>query len=97
MSKRIRLEVDNEIEKNGWDRAARVTVQLKDGRRFSELVIHFRGTPKNPLSLAELEEKARRLTHFLLAPQKLERLGETILNLEKVKKVSQVRALLDID
>jgi 2-methylcitrate dehydratase PrpD len=94
MTKRVRLEVDREIEEKHWDRAARVTVQLKDGRRFSSLVIHFRGTPKNPLSLVELEEKARRLTQSLLPSKKLERLIETILNLEKVTSVSTLGALL---
>lgn len=94
MTKRVRLEVDGEIEKKGWDRAARVTVQLKDGRRFSELVIHFRGTPMNPLSLGELEAKARRLTRNLLAPKKFDRLSETILNLDKVAKISRLSALL---
>jgi 2-methylcitrate dehydratase PrpD len=69
-------------------------VQLNDGRRFEELVIHFRGAPNNPLSVAELEQKAKRLTKSLLAPEKLERLEETIFNLEKVQKASQLSALL---
>jgi 2-methylcitrate dehydratase PrpD len=94
MSKRVRPAVDHEIENKGWDRAARVTVKLKNGRRFSELVIHFRGTPKNPLSLAELEEKARRLTQSVLTPKELNRLSEAVLNLEKVKKISQLSSLL---
>jgi 2-methylcitrate dehydratase PrpD len=94
MSKRVRLAVDHEIENKGWDRAARVTVKLKNGRSFSELVIHFRGTPKNPLSLAELEEKAQRLTQSLLTPKELDRLSEAVLNLEKVKKISQLSSLL---
>jgi 2-methylcitrate dehydratase PrpD len=94
MAKRVRLELDREIETKGWDRAARLTVHLKDGRRLSELVIHFRGTPKNPLSAAELEEKARRLTQSLLAPKKLARLSDTIFNLEKVEKIAQLSALL---
>jgi 2-methylcitrate dehydratase PrpD len=94
MMKRVRLEVDHEIETKGWDRAARVAVRLKDGQRFSALVIHFRGSPKNPLTLAELEEKARRLTRSLLSPAKFARLGETLLNLEKAKNILQVSALL---
>jgi 2-methylcitrate dehydratase PrpD len=94
MTKRVRLEVDREIEEKHWDRAARVTVHLKDGRRFSKLVIHFRGTPNNPLSLVELEEKARRLTQSLLTSKKLERLSETILKLEQVKSVVALGALL---
>jgi 2-methylcitrate dehydratase PrpD len=86
--------VDGEIEKMEWDRAARVTVQLKDGRRFSALVVNFRGTPNNPLSISELEDKARRVTRSLLPPKKLERLCETIFNLEKVREASQLSGLL---
>ena len=42
------LRVDPEIEKKGWDRAARVTLSLRNGKRPSVLVIHFKGTPQNP-------------------------------------------------
>jgi 2-methylcitrate dehydratase PrpD len=93
MTKRVRLAVDHEIEERGWDRAARVTVKLKGGGSFSDLVVHFRGTPKNPLSLEELEEKGRRLTRSLLAPKKFARLTETIIVLEKLGKLSRLSAL----
>jgi 2-methylcitrate dehydratase PrpD len=94
MAKRVRLEVDHEIEARGWDRAARVTVKLKDGRRFSDLIIHFRGTPKNPLSRDELEAKARRLTRRQLAPQQFDRLTQAIFGLHTLKEVSPLSALL---
>jgi 2-methylcitrate dehydratase PrpD len=94
MTRRVRLKIDDEIERKHWDRAARLTVQLKDGRRFTALIIHFRGAPKNPLSDAELEDKARRLTRSLLAPKKFDRLIGSILSLEKVKKMSALSSLL---
>jgi 2-methylcitrate dehydratase PrpD len=94
MTKRVRLEVDREIEEKGWDRAARVSIQLKDGRRLQELVIHFRGTPKNPLGLDEVEDKARRLTQSLLGPKRFARLSETISRLDAMEKVSELSALL---
>jgi 2-methylcitrate dehydratase PrpD len=94
MAKRVRLEVDGAIEEQGWDRAARVTVALKDGRRFSALVIHFRGAPQNPLSADELEQKARRLTRSLLAPRQLDRLIDTVFNLEKLQRAAQLSAAL---
>jgi 2-methylcitrate dehydratase PrpD len=94
LAKRIRLETDEEIEKEGWDRAARVTVELADGRRLSELVIHFRGTPKNPLSIDELRGKAERLTRALLPPQRLEQLCDRVSRLEKLKATAELTALL---
>ena len=90
----MRLKIDDEIEKKHWDRAARVTVQLKDGRSFSDLIIHFRGAPKNPLSQVELEDKARRLTKSLLAPKTFERLVESVFTLDKEKKISALSSLL---
>src|SRR4029453_10935743 len=49
MMRRGRLQVDQEIEDQGWDRAARVTVTLKSGQRHSSLIVHFKGTPGNPM------------------------------------------------
>jgi 2-methylcitrate dehydratase PrpD len=94
MTRRVQLRIDDEIERKNWDRAARITVRLKDGRRFTDLVVHFRGAPKNPLSQAELEDKARRLTKSLLGPKTFDRLAESVLTLEKVKKISMLGALL---
>ncbi|MDH3446443.1 MAG: MmgE/PrpD family protein, partial [Deltaproteobacteria bacterium] len=83
MMRRVRLRVDAEIEKKGWDRAARVTVSLKGGGHPSTLVVHFKGTPHNPMSPAELEEKARKLTRRFFGEKKLARLVETVRNVEK--------------
>ena len=93
MTRMVRLEVDSEIEAKGLDRAARVAVRLKNGRTHTALVVHFRGTPQNPLSPSELEDKARRLTHRLLSPKRLQRLIETVHRLEKVNDVSILSAL----
>ena len=94
LTRLVRLKVDPEIEKKGWDRAARVTVRLKNGGRHTALVVHFRGTPQNPLSPAELEDKARRLTQRLLSSKRLERLIEGVSRLEKLNDVSALSPLL---
>ncbi len=96
MMRKVRLHVDPEIEKKGWDRAARVTLSLKDGRRPSVLVVHFRGTPYNPMSPSELEEKARNLTRDILSKKKLERLIETVRTVEKLDNVSKLTRPLRI-
>jgi 2-methylcitrate dehydratase PrpD len=94
MMGKVRLEVDHEIEARGWDRAARVTVLLADKRRHSALVIHFKGTPGNPMSPAQVEDKARKLTRGLLPARKLERLVEAVDRLEKIDDVSSIGTLL---
>jgi len=91
---KIHLEVDHEIEAEGWDRAARVTIELGDGRRQSKLVIHFKGTPHNPLSGAEVEAKAAKLTRGIISEKQLARLIDTVNQLEKVADVAQIGNLL---
>jgi 2-methylcitrate dehydratase PrpD len=90
LMRRVRLRVDREIEHKGWDRAARVAVTLKDGRRLSALVVHFKGTPRNPMSEAELDEKAKNLTRKLLSEKKLERLMETVRRIEKMDDIGKL-------
>ena len=90
MMRKTRLKVDREIEQKGWDRAARVTIRHGDKKRHSTLVIHFKGTPRNPLSQLEVEEKARKLTRSLIPSRQLERLVEGVENLEKLDDVSRI-------
>jgi 2-methylcitrate dehydratase PrpD len=92
--RKVHLKVDHEIEDKGWDRAARVTVSLANKRRHSALVVHFKGTPGNPMKPSEIEDKARKLTRALLPAKKLDRLFEAVNRLEKLPDVSVVGALL---
>jgi 2-methylcitrate dehydratase PrpD len=94
MMRKVRLKVDHEIEQKGWDRAARISVVLANKQRRSTLVVHFKGTPKNPMSQSEVEDKARKLTRSLLPPRQLERLVENIDSLEKLDDVSSIAASL---
>jgi 2-methylcitrate dehydratase PrpD len=94
MMRKVRLKVDHEIEDKGWDRAARVTVSLANKHRPSKLVIHFKGTPRNPLSSSELEDKTRKLTRAMLSERQLERLIAAVKDLETIDDVSSMGALL---
>ena len=96
LMRKVRLKVDHEIEAKGWDRAARVSVTLKNQQRHSKLVIHFKGTPLNPLTGAEVEDKARKLTRTILSPGQLEHLVDSVANLEKIADVAQIGELLRI-
>ena len=94
MMRKVKLKVDREIEQKGWDRAARVSVALANKQQRSELVIHFKGTPRNPMSQLDVEEKARKLTRVILPERRLGRLVEMVRSLEKIKDVSSIGALL---
>lgn len=97
MMRKIRLNADPEIEQKGWDRAARVTVDLKNKQRHSTLVVRFKGTPQNPLSHLEVEDKARKLTRAILSERQLERLFEAVQRLEKIADVARIGDLLRSD
>jgi 2-methylcitrate dehydratase PrpD len=94
LTRKVRLSVDSEIEEKGWDRAARVTLALKDGRNLSTLVVHFKGTPRNPMSQTELEEKARNLTRNILPENKLHSLVRTVRRVETLQDMSTLTSIL---
>lgn len=94
MMRKVRLKVDHEIEQKGWDRAARVTLILANKRRLSALVIHFKGTPGNPMSRLEVEDKARKLTRGILPAPRFDRLVEAVAKLEMIGDVSCITDLL---
>jgi 2-methylcitrate dehydratase PrpD len=94
MMRKVRLKVDHEIEHKGWDRAARVTVALANKQRHSQLVVHFKGTPRNPMSRSEVEDKARKLTRAILPEQQLERLVVAVKDLEMIDDVSSIGDLV---
>jgi hypothetical protein len=54
------------------------------------LIVRFKGTPQNPLSHLEVEEKARTLTRGILSERQLERLFESVHRLEKIPDVSRI-------
>ncbi len=97
MMRKVRLKVDHEIEQKGWDRAARVTLGLVNKQRPSTLIVHFKGTPGNPMSDVEVEDKARKLTRGILPERQLERLMEAVDNLEKIDDVSRLGRFLQSD
>ncbi len=61
MQRRIHTELDPDIEAQGFDKMrSRITVRLKDGREIAGWADErYRGGPENPLTDAEVEEKAR--------------------------------------
>lgn len=88
MMRKVRLKVDSEVEQKRWDRAARVTVRVGEKQRHSQLVVHFKGTPQNPLSPSEVEAKARKLTRAIMSEPRLERLVDSVRHLEMIEDLS---------
>jgi 2-methylcitrate dehydratase PrpD len=75
-------------------RSGLVEVTLTGGRKVNQFVRHPPGTPENPLDTEAVNEKARSLIRPVLGASKADRLIEQVNNLEKLPRVSSLRALL---
>ena len=91
---KVSLVRDEELAKLLPVRVAVVEIELSDGSRLSERVSAVRGTPRNPMTRAEVAEKARDLTAPLLGRETLERLVETVYAIETVTDVRSLRPFL---
>jgi 2-methylcitrate dehydratase PrpD len=91
---KVDLVRDDELAKLLPVRVTIVEIELDDGRRLAERVEAVRGTPRNPMSRAEVIEKARDLIAPVLGSDTSERLIETIFAIESVTDVRALRPLL---
>jgi len=92
LSKRIRTEIDDEIERE-WQktkpRGARVTVRMKSGETYTECVHNLRA-----MTCDDVDKKFLRLASVVLRPERCEYLVKVGRNLETVGDISSVASLL---
>jgi 2-methylcitrate dehydratase PrpD len=91
---KVSLVHDEELARLLPVRAAVVEIELADETRLSERISAVRGTPRNPMSRAEVIDKARDLTAPILGRETAERLIETVYAIETVADVRGLRPLL---
>jgi 2-methylcitrate dehydratase PrpD len=91
---KVNLVRDEELVKLLPVRVAIVEIELTDGTHLAERVSAVRGTPRNPMSRAEVIDKARDLTVPILGRETSERLIETLFAIEAVTDVRKLRPLL---
>jgi len=91
---KINLVRDDELAKLLPVRETVVDVELQDGTKLSERVSAVRGTSRNPMTRDEVIAKARDLTAPVLGRDTSTRLIETILDVEAVTEVRNLRRLL---
>ena len=91
---KVRLVMDEELEKRMPSREAIVEVTLADGTVLRERVEAVRGTAENPMTREEVVAKA----HMLIAPATGEaactKLIDKVLRLDQVKDIREFRPLL---
>ncbi len=91
---KVELVRDEELAKSLPARETIVEVELADGSRLSERVSAVRGTPRNPMTRAEVIQKARDLTTPVLGRDTSTRLVDTIFEIEKVTDIRNLRRLV---
>jgi 2-methylcitrate dehydratase PrpD len=91
---KVNLVRDEELAKLLPLRVTVVEVELADGTRVVERVSAVRGTPRNPMSRAEVIEKARDLTAPILGRETAQRLSDTVFAIEEVADIRKMRPLL---
>ena len=93
---RIHVAEDPEIEAKGpaLRHAARVAVQTTDGKTVSRDVWHRRGSPENPVSRAEVEEKFAANVDGLLGADAARRLQLLAATLETLPDAREIAAIL---
>jgi 2-methylcitrate dehydratase PrpD len=91
---KVQLLGDDELQKLMPTRVAIVEVTLTDGTQVSDRVEAVRGTVENPMSREEVVDKVRDLIAPVLGLQNCDKLIGTVLSLEKVKNIRELRSLL---
>ena len=89
---RIRIAVDDGIESRGpaFRHAARIEVRTADGRRLRREVWHRRGSPENPVSRQEVEEKFAANVDGLLDARDATRLRSLAAELDVLADASEI-------
>jgi 2-methylcitrate dehydratase PrpD len=93
---KVQLVFDPALEPNLEARQSIVEITLTDGTQISEHVKAVRGTPGNPMTQDEILAKARDLVTPVLGASKTGKLIDTILSLEKLKRIGELRPLLQV-
>src|SRR5205085_4558706 len=91
---KVDLIPDEELERRMPQREATAEIITEDGGRIREHVASVRGTFSNPMNREEVVAKAGDLMKPVLGAGTTTKLIDTILNLEGVKNVRELRPLL---
>ncbi len=90
---RVMTRVTPEADPSMGIAAAHVTIRFADGRTVDERVSAARGTPANPLTRDEIEEKFRRLAGVILPPERVARLATALRGLGDLPDMAELAAL----
>jgi 2-methylcitrate dehydratase PrpD len=92
LARRVRYHVDLDFPGPGRFKGA-LRVTLNDGRTFSEIEEHNRGSAANPMTDAELRAKFDGNVEGMLSPSARDRLADQILRVERLPNAGLLVAL----
>jgi aconitate decarboxylase len=95
-TRKIEVVEDPEFEALGDEgrHGVNLEVQLQDGKSYSEKVLHAKGSDKHPMTEDEILQKFRLLSSRVLSRSRVEKLEDTLLNLEKLDDARKIAKLL---
>lgn len=93
---RIRVKADPRYDAlgNASRYATHLTVTTTDGRRFERELMRRPGSPDQPLEAERLQAKFRLLARYVLPGDRVERLLEEVLRLERAQSIRPLSSLL---
>jgi 2-methylcitrate dehydratase PrpD len=94
LKRRIELLGDDELTRVIPSRQGIVELKLKDGRELRHHTKAVRGTAQNPMTRAEVDEKAFHLLAPILGKKRARSLCDAVWNLERLADVRKLRPLL---
>jgi 2-methylcitrate dehydratase PrpD len=98
LKKRIRLVGRPDLDKDPRLNAAGIVeVRTRRGQSFTERVDHPTGTPQNPMSQLDMEEKFLSLSSKVINAKQAHRIIETVDHLENVENVRELADLVRVE
>ena len=94
MRRRVELKGDDELQKALPRRGGIVELTLRDGRTLREHTPDVRGTPQNPMTRDEVDEKCYLLCAPVIGKRRARELVDTVWNIEKLRNARALRHLL---
>ena len=95
-TKKIEVIEDSQFDALGDEgrHGVEMEVQLRDGKSYSERVLHAKGSDKHQVTRDEVLQKFHLLASRVLSRSRVEKLQDTLLNLEKLDDARQIGKLL---
>ena len=94
LSRKVKMEIDDEMEREAAKRGCRLTVKLNNGKTYVQKVEYCKGLAENPLTRDEFDGKFRELASVVADKDTTEEILKTVYALDELKDVSTLVSLM---